>query len=67
MKRLSNSGRPSPYRTEKHGISDRGSSSAPASERRNGTVDYDKLARHLLRALGQIGGFARWRWSCDHG
>lgn len=32
----------------------------------NGTVGYDKLARHLLRALGQIGDFARWRWTAHH-
>ena len=35
--------------------------------RHSGTVGYDKLARLLLRALGQIGDFARWRLSCAHG
>jgi len=51
----------------KDGLSDRGSTRAPAFARYSGTVGYDKLARHQLRALGQIADFARWRWSCAHG
>ena len=40
---------------------------APAFTRDSGTVGYDKLARHLLRALGRIEDFARWWLSCAHG
>lgn len=29
-------------------------------------IAQHNLARHEFRALGQIGDFARWRWSCDH-
>ena len=49
------------------GLSDRGSCKAPTFARDSGTVGYDRLARHQLRALGQIGDFARWQLSCAHG
>ena len=44
-----------PQRRVENVISDQGTSRAPAFSRDSVTVGYDKLARHLLRALGQIG------------